>query len=90
MRWNCSGILRASASLRRPATARSAFQPIIKKNFAPALSARFASTDSAKDGKIYQVIGAVVDGGSSVVTKNFSELAAMKLHLSHCGLHRQK
>ncbi|KAH7073558.1 alpha-glucan branching enzyme [Paraphoma chrysanthemicola] len=55
------GILRASASLRRPATVRSAFQPI-KKSFAPALSARFASTESsAKDGKIYQVIGAVVD-----------------------------
>ncbi|KAF2196705.1 alpha-glucan branching enzyme [Delitschia confertaspora ATCC 74209] len=30
-------------------------------SFAPALSARFASTDSAKDGKIHQVIGAVVD-----------------------------
>ncbi|KAH8716978.1 P-loop containing nucleoside triphosphate hydrolase protein [Phaeosphaeriaceae sp. PMI808] len=55
-----SGILRASASLRRPATVRSAFQPI-RKNIAPALSARFASTDAAKDGKIYQVIGAVVD-----------------------------
>ncbi|KAH7411628.1 P-loop containing nucleoside triphosphate hydrolase protein [Phaeosphaeria sp. MPI-PUGE-AT-0046c] len=54
-----SGILRASANLRRPASIR-AFQPI-KKNFAPALSARFASTDAAKDGKIHQVIGAVVD-----------------------------
>ncbi|KAF2491649.1 alpha-glucan branching enzyme [Lophium mytilinum] len=29
--------------------------------FAPALSARFASTDAVKDGKIHQVIGAVVD-----------------------------
>ncbi|KAL2350445.1 alpha-glucan branching enzyme [Cryomyces antarcticus] len=46
--------------LQRPATARRAFQPI-KSNFAPALSARFASSDSAKDGKIHQVIGAVVD-----------------------------
>ncbi|KAH3926420.1 ATP synthase subunit beta [Parastagonospora nodorum] len=54
-----SGILRASASLRRPATVRSAFQPI-KKTFAPNL-ARYASTDAAKDGKIHQVIGAVVD-----------------------------
>ncbi|GME27791.1 alpha-glucan-branching enzyme protein [Neofusicoccum parvum] len=50
--------LRASA-FRRPAL-RSAFQPI-KKNFAPALSARFASTDVAQGGKIHQVIGAVVD-----------------------------
>jgi hypothetical protein len=49
--------MRASA----PAIRRSAFQ----RSFAPALAARFASTDaaaSAKDGKIYQVIGAVVDG----------------------------
>ncbi|KAH4238286.1 ATP synthase subunit beta [Parastagonospora nodorum] len=60
-----SGILRASASLRRPATVRSAFQPI-KKTFAPNL-ARYASTDAAKDGKIHQVIGAVVD----VITVKF-------------------
>ncbi|KAH4710988.1 ATP synthase subunit beta [Parastagonospora nodorum] len=58
-----SGILRASASLRRPATVRSAFQPI-KKTFAPNL-ARYASTDAAKDGKIHQVIGAVVDVSDS-------------------------
>ncbi|KAJ9641955.1 atp2, beta subunit of the F1 sector of mitochondrial F1F0 ATP synthase [Coniosporium tulheliwenetii] len=51
--------LRASA-FRRPATVQRAWKPITK-NFAPALSARFASTDSAKDGKIHQVIGAVVD-----------------------------
>ncbi|KAF1989196.1 ATP synthase subunit beta, mitochondrial [Aulographum hederae CBS 113979] len=51
--------LRASA-FRQPATARRAFNPI-RKNFAPALSARFASSDAAKDGKIHQVIGAVVD-----------------------------
>ncbi|KAH9883135.1 atp2, beta subunit of the F1 sector of mitochondrial F1F0 ATP synthase [Plenodomus biglobosus] len=50
------------AGLRRPAAVRSAFQPI-KKNFAPALAARYASTEasSAKDGKIHSVIGAVVD-----------------------------
>ncbi|KAF7187177.1 ATP synthase subunit beta, mitochondrial [Pseudocercospora fuligena] len=35
-----------------------AWQP---KAFAPAISQRFASTDSAKDGKVHQVIGAVVD-----------------------------
>ena len=70
IRWNCSGILRASASLRRPATVRSAFQPI-KKSFAPALSARLASTDasSAKDGKIYQVIGKDLPASP----KNFSD-----------------
>lgn len=39
---------------------RSAFRPT-QKNLAPALSARFASTD-AREGKIHQVIGAVVDG----------------------------
>merc|ERR1711977_167241 len=47
--------LRAASNLARPR-----FQPI-KKNFAPAIAARFASSNSAKDGKIHQVIGAVVD-----------------------------
>lgn len=51
--------LRASA-FRRSATVQRAFQPI-KSSFTPALSTRFASTDSARDGKIHQVIGAVVD-----------------------------
>jgi len=51
--------LRAS-TFARPTSVRRAFQPI-KNNFAPAWSARFASSDSAKDGKIHQVIGAVVD-----------------------------
>ncbi|KAF4554022.1 ATP synthase subunit beta-like protein [Elsinoe fawcettii] len=51
--------LRASA-LRRPTFAQRAFQPI-KPAFAPALSQRFASTDAARDGKVHQVIGAVVD-----------------------------
>ena len=46
--------------MRRPAIRRSAFQPI-KKNFTPALSTRFASTDAQKEGKIHQVIGAIVD-----------------------------
>ncbi|KAK3169968.1 atp2, beta subunit of the F1 sector of mitochondrial F1F0 ATP synthase [Lepraria neglecta] len=49
--------LRASA-FARPTTARRAFQPI-KSNFSPALGARFAS--GVGDGKIHQVIGAVVD-----------------------------
>ena len=39
-------------------TAR-AFPHNIKKNFAPALCARFASTDAHKVGKIHQVIGMV-------------------------------
>lgn len=51
--------LRPSAYVR-PTAARRAFQPI-KSNLAPALGARFASGD-ARDGKVHQVIGAVVDG----------------------------
>ena len=51
--------LRPSAYVR-PTAARRAFQPI-KNNLAPALGARFASTD-VREGKIHQVIGAVVDG----------------------------
>ncbi|KAI4699278.1 atp2, beta subunit of the F1 sector of mitochondrial F1F0 ATP synthase [Alternaria sp. BMP 2799] len=46
--------------MRRPAIRRSAFSPM-KKSFAPAMSTRFASTDATKDGKIHQVIGAIVD-----------------------------
>lgn len=44
----------------RATTLRRGFQPI-RKSFAPAFAARFASTDAAKDGKIHQVIGAVVE-----------------------------
>ncbi|MCJ1303263.1 atp2, beta subunit of the F1 sector of mitochondrial F1F0 ATP synthase, partial [Hypocenomyce scalaris] len=57
-----SGVARTlrSSAFARPTTVRRAFQPI-KTNFAPALSARFASNDSVKDGKVHQVIGAVVD-----------------------------
>ena len=53
-----------TAAFARPVAAKRAFQPI-KTNFAPSLSARFASTDSTKDGRIHQVIGAVVDGISA-------------------------
>ena len=70
--------LRASA-FRRSATVQRAFQPI-KSNFAPALSARFASTDSARDGKIHQVIGAVVDG----TRKLFPLGPAMEVLATHC------
>lgn len=70
-----SGIQQAlRASMRRPAIRRSAFQPI-KKNFTPALSTRFASTEAQKEGKIHQVIGAIVDSESDydlVAAKNFS------------------
>lgn len=66
--------LRASA-FARPGFQRS-FQPI-KPAFA---SQRFASTDSAKDGKIHQVIGAVVDGtllsGFRRREENLAELTA--------------
>ncbi|KAH6541905.1 ATP synthase subunit beta [Parastagonospora nodorum] len=54
-----SGILRASASLRRPATARSLLWST-KKTFAANLF-RYASTDAHKEGKIQAVIGAIVD-----------------------------
>jgi F-type H+-transporting ATPase subunit beta len=50
--------LRAASNLARPRFQ----QQTVKKNFAPAIAQRFASTNSAKDGKIHQVIGAVVDG----------------------------
>ena len=58
-----SGVARTlrSSAFARPTTVRRAFQPITT-NLAPALSSRFASSDSARDGKIHQVIGAVVDG----------------------------
>ncbi|KAF1827404.1 ATP synthase F1, beta subunit [Dissoconium aciculare CBS 342.82] len=48
--------LRASA-LRKPACQR-AFQP---KTFVPAISQRFASTETGQTGRIHTVIGAVVD-----------------------------
>jgi hypothetical protein len=54
-----SGISRSLRAATRPAIRPRA---AVKQNFLPALSARFASSDSAKDGKIHQVIGAVVDG----------------------------
>lgn len=52
-------ILRPSA-FARPTAARRAFQPV-KNKVAPAVGARFASTD-VREGKVHQVIGAVVDG----------------------------
>ena len=58
----CSGLARTlrTSPLTRSSAAKRAFQPI-KKNLAPALAARLASTDALK-GKIHTVIGAVVDG----------------------------
>ncbi len=55
-----SGLFRAarSSGLAHPTAARRAFQPI-RTNLAPALGARFASQ---LQGKVHQVIGAVVDG----------------------------
>lgn len=56
-----SGLARAfrSSGLARPTAAKRAFQPL-RTNAAPALGIRFAS--DAREGKIHQVIGAVVDG----------------------------
>lgn len=72
-----SGIARSvrASAFRQPLTARRAFQPI-KKNFAPALSARFASTDSGLTGKIHQVIGAVVDGTENPCHSTIAQPAA--------------
>lgn len=57
---SCSGIARSlRASAYRPAL-RHAFQPRVA---APIISQRFASS-GVGDGKIHQVIGAVVDGTS--------------------------
>lgn len=67
IRLGYSGVARTLriSTLGRPTAAQRAFQPL-KKNLAPALGARLAST-SALDGKIHQVIGAVVDGMSALL-----------------------
>ena len=78
--FGCSGLartLRASA-FTRPTTARRAFKPI-QNNFSPALGARFAS--DVRDGKIHQVIGAVVDG-----TANIPQLESLHPSLELCML----
>lgn len=64
-RLGYSGVARTlrTSAFVRPTAARRAFQPL-KNNFTPALGARLAST-SALEGKIHQVIGAVVDGKSA-------------------------
>ena len=51
---NCSQFQRSFRSLK-PTQAARALAPITK-SFAPN-AVRFASTDAARDGKIYQVIG---------------------------------
>lgn len=58
-----SGIARTLGrqAFARPSVTRRAFEPIRKQGL-PILAQRWASTDSAKEGKIHQVIGAVVDG----------------------------
>ena len=54
-----SGVSRTlrTSGFTRPSAARRAIQPLTK-NLGPSITARYASTD----GKIHQVIGAVVDG----------------------------
>jgi F-type H+-transporting ATPase subunit beta len=58
-----SGLARTlgRSAFARPQSTRRAFEPL-RKHALPAVAARFASSDSAKQGKIHQVIGAVVDG----------------------------
>jgi F-type H+-transporting ATPase subunit beta len=60
-----SGVARSlrASGLTRPSAASRAFKPL-GRHLAPALGARFASTDPSH-GKIHQIIGAVVDGMSS-------------------------
>ncbi|KAM3423402.1 ATP synthase subunit beta [Cercospora zeina] len=54
-----NGIARSlRASAFRPALRQQALKP---QSFVPAILQRFASSDSARDGKVHQVIGAVVD-----------------------------
>ena len=55
--------LRPAAFGRHQASPRT-FQPL-KKSLAPTVSTRYASSDP-RDGKIHQVIGAVVDGEFNV------------------------
>ncbi|KAI1622115.1 ATP synthase subunit beta, mitochondrial [Exophiala viscosa] len=57
-----SGIARSlgRSALARPSLSRRAFEPL-RKQALPVIAQRFASTQSAGDGKIHQVIGAVVD-----------------------------
>ncbi|EMF15501.1 ATP synthase subunit beta [Sphaerulina musiva SO2202] len=45
----------------RTSTFRPALRQVKPQSYIPAISQRFASSDSARDGKVHQVIGAVVD-----------------------------
>ncbi|KPI34349.1 ATP synthase subunit beta, mitochondrial [Cyphellophora attinorum] len=59
-----SGVARAAGVLSqsaRPSFARTAFRKQAAPAFAQTFARRWASTETAKDGKIHQVIGAVVD-----------------------------
>merc|ERR1712000_536221 len=59
-----SGIARALGKSARPTFARSTITPLRQKAapaFAQPFARRWAPTDKAQDGKIHQVIGAVVD-----------------------------
>lgn len=56
-----SGLAR---TIRTSVLSRQGVAQPLRKNFAPLLAARLASTN-VKEGKIHQVIGAVVDGKST-------------------------
>jgi hypothetical protein len=64
-RFRCSGVARSLRAFARPSP--SPIRSTFRRNFAPALGARLASTATfqGKVGKIHQVIGAVVDGRRS-------------------------
>ncbi|KIW13769.1 ATP synthase subunit beta, mitochondrial [Exophiala spinifera] len=57
-----SGIARSlgKSAFARPSFTRRAFEPL-RRQGVPAIAKRWASTETAGDGKIHQVIGAVVD-----------------------------
>jgi hypothetical protein len=63
--FSSSGLARTfgRATYARPSPVARAFQPL-RSSALPALSARFASSETAQAGKVHQVIGAVVDGTS--------------------------
>lgn len=83
--YQCRGLARTlgKSALGRPITnSRRAFEPL-RKQALPVLGARFATTDSAKNGKIHQVIGAVVDGMETFDLPQLSYIRAARSYWRH-------
>lgn len=66
-----SGVARSlgRSAFARPSITRRAFEPL-QRQALPAIAQRWASTEAANDGKIHQVIGAVVDGMKILPSSN--------------------